>query len=184
MLAPQPRTLIDACVLVVGPLRDLLLALDGVGALAAVWSSEIERERRWAEARFSAVSRPGARLLDRAPDPAAAPDPDAVAALTLSDPRDRHVLAAAIRCGAESLLTFNLRDFPPSLCARYGVTPVTPDRFLSTKIAPAALLAALEGLRLRLGAPVPNDAELAATLRRCRLRRMEKIFLSARSGAT
>ena len=37
---------------------------------------------------------------------------DLIDALTLPDPNDRHVLAAAIHCGANVIVTFNDADFP------------------------------------------------------------------------
>jgi hypothetical protein len=36
------------------------------------------------------------------------------------DEKDRHVLAAAIHCGATDLVTFNLKDFPPDSTASTG----------------------------------------------------------------
>jgi predicted nucleic acid-binding protein len=37
---------------------------------------------------------------------------DLIPSLKLPDPNDRHVLAAAIRCGAQVIVTANRRDFP------------------------------------------------------------------------
>ena len=37
---------------------------------------------------------------------------DLIEPLELPDPDDRHVLAAAIRCGASVIVTRNLKDFP------------------------------------------------------------------------
>ena len=44
-----------------------------------------------------------------------------IAGLTLPDPDDRHVLAAAIRASAEVIVTFNLKDFPPVQLAPLGI---------------------------------------------------------------
>jgi predicted nucleic acid-binding protein len=38
-----------------------------------------------------------------------------IPSLSLPDKNDRHVLAAAIRCQASAIVTFNLKDFPQEL---------------------------------------------------------------------
>lgn len=45
-------------------------------------------------------------------------------------PKDRHVLAAAVRGGAEVLVTFNTRDFPLASVEPFDVEVVHPDDFL------------------------------------------------------
>jgi len=47
-----------------------------------------------------------------------------------NDPKDRHVLAAAVRANAEVLVTFNTRDFPEPALKSYDVTVIHPDEFL------------------------------------------------------
>lgn len=53
-----------------------------------------------------------------------------VPGLKLPDPDDRHVLAAAIRAGAQVIVTRNLKDFPPSRLAPYAIEAKSPDDFL------------------------------------------------------
>ncbi len=43
-----------------------------------------------------------------------------------NDPKDRHVLAAAVRSRAEIIVTFNMKDFPPAVCIPYGVKAQRP----------------------------------------------------------
>jgi hypothetical protein len=45
-------------------------------------------------------------------------------------PKDRHVLAAALACKADYLVTFNLRDFPASAVAKVHTAVVGPSSFL------------------------------------------------------
>ncbi|RGE16755.1 PIN domain-containing protein [Leucobacter sp. wl10] len=50
--------------------------------------------------------------------------------LVKNDEEDRHVLAAAVRGGAEVLVAFNLKDFPASSVERFDLEIVHPDDFL------------------------------------------------------
>ncbi|MCL4192484.1 MAG: hypothetical protein KJZ87_12190 [Thermoguttaceae bacterium] len=51
--------------------------------------------------------------------------------LLLPDPDNRHVLAAAIRCSADVIVTFNLGDFPPDILRKWGVEAQHPDDFIN-----------------------------------------------------
>ncbi|MGH3862773.1 hypothetical protein [Actinokineospora sp.] len=62
-----------------------------------------------------------------------------------NDPKDRHVAAAAIRGGAELLVTENLKDFPSRALDSYDVVAVNQDEFLLDQLdlAPGVVLASL-----------------------------------------
>jgi hypothetical protein len=61
-----------------------------------------------------------------------------VDSLTLPDPDDRHVLAAAIHAGAGLIVTFNLSDFPRQSLAPQGVEARHPDE-LSCELLDSAV---------------------------------------------
>lgn len=46
-------------------------------------------------------------------------------------PKDRHVLAAAVAGRADTLVTENLKDFPPTAVTHLGITVAGQDDFLS-----------------------------------------------------
>jgi hypothetical protein len=50
--------------------------------------------------------------------------------VTLPDPNDRHVVAAAITAKATLILTWNLRHFPENELKKFGLRKMTPDAFL------------------------------------------------------
>jgi hypothetical protein len=54
---------------------------------------------------------------------------DLIPAMTNHE-KDRHVLAAAVRSGAETIVTYNLKDFPRSALASYSITAQGPSTFL------------------------------------------------------
>ena len=60
---------------------------------------------------------------------------DLIRSVDLPDPDDRHVLAAARHAKASLIVTFNLRDFPASVLAPFGVVAAHPDDFVLDRIA-------------------------------------------------
>lgn len=51
--------------------------------------------------------------------------------LNLPDPKDNHVLAAAIRSGADAIITWNLKDFPKQIISKFEIEVQSPDEFLN-----------------------------------------------------
>ena len=66
-----------------------------------------------------------------------------------------HVLAAAIRCGASVIVTFNLKDFPTNVLAPYGIEAQHPDEFVDYlfDLHPAAVVEAASRQRADLKNP-------------------------------
>lgn len=51
--------------------------------------------------------------------------------LTLPDPKDCHVLAAAIKTNANIIVTNNIKDFPENYLASFGLAAKSADDFLT-----------------------------------------------------
>lgn len=123
----------DACVLYPAPLRDFLMWLALSGRFRARWSAQIHDEWK----RNLIKNRPDitAEQLDRTADLMDLAIPDGrvtghevlIEGLTLPDSGDRHVLAAAIRCHASVIVTFNERDFPADVLGAFGLEAQHPD---------------------------------------------------------
>ena len=87
-------------------------------------------------------------------------------ALELPDPDDRHVLAAAIRCGADAIVTYNLKDFPDDALSAYGIEAIHPDSFIVSQLdfAPSVVLTAVKQTRARLNNPPRSPDEYLGCL--------------------
>ena len=147
---PGLAALLDACVLIPTPLRDTLLLLAEAGFYRPHWSEEIlEEVRRNLVKRGMATEAEAQSVINalRAGFPeACARDYAQISLAMTNDPKDRHVLAAAVVSGAPVIVTANLRDFPPSSVAPHGIEVRTPDAFLTELFErdPAGLAALLE----------------------------------------
>jgi hypothetical protein len=90
-----------------------------------------------------------------------------IAGLSLPDVDDRHVLAAAIRASAQTIVTFNLKDFPADRLAPYEIEAQHPDDFLFDllDLAPGAVLSAVNAQLAGLKNPPQTMSQLLDTLR-------------------
>jgi len=91
--------------------------------------------------------------------------------LDLPDADDRHVLAAAIKCGASVIVTYNLKDFPAETLKRFEIEALHPDVFLSDiwDLDQAAVLEAVQKQRASLKNPRYTPRELLDILLKQRL---------------
>lgn len=86
--------------------------------------------------------------------------------LNLPDKDDRHVLAAAVRSGAQLIVTSNLRDFPDEALKAFGIEAQSPDEFVLNllDLAPGAVAAIVSKQAADLKNPPPTRDQLLETL--------------------
>lgn len=164
--------LYDACVLYPAPLRDFLMRLSVTELFRARWTDQIHDE--WI--RNVLKNRPDltADQLDRTrqfmncavPDCLVTGYESLIEGLALPDPDDRHVLAAAIRCHAGVIVTFNTKDFPGSVLDHYGIEAQHPDEFVGhlLDLNPSAVCYAARMQRQSLRNPPKSPEEFLDTL--------------------
>ncbi len=164
----------DACVLYPAPLRDFLLRLGMTELFRARWTDHIHEEwiRNVLANRKDLTTKQLKRtrqLMDQAvPDCRVTDYEDLIDRLTLPDPDDRHVLAAAIRCQAGVIVTFNLKDFPGDILGQYSIESQHPDEFIShlLDLDPGAVCNAARQQRQALRNPTKSPEEFLDTLLR------------------
>lgn len=128
------RVLVDACILIPGYLRTLLLDTAEYGLFEIAWSAEILNEIQRNLIELGLATGPKADRLIMTmrrefPD-ATVEKYEALTPLMTNHPKDRHVLAAAVKGGARIIVTENIRDFPQSSLTPYGLRVIRVDAFL------------------------------------------------------
>jgi len=147
---------LDACVLYPFTVRDVLLQAAAQGFYQVYWSATILDEalrnlvsdRRITEDSAAKL----VAVMQRAFPEAQVTDYEALIPGMRNDEKDRHVAAAAVKAGAQVIVTSNTRDFYdlPS-----GIDVQTPDGFLSNlfDLDPPHMIGALETLARRYRRP-------------------------------
>jgi len=166
--------LYDACVLYPAPLRDLLMHLALTGLYRAKWTNEIHDE--WI--RSVLVNRKDldretlekTRLLmnSHVRDCLVEGYQKLIPMLSLPDPDDHHVLAAAIHSKCSVIVTYNLKDFPEEQLSEYDIEAQHPDDFIIHLIdlSTEKVCLAVKRHRQSLKNPPKNIEEYLKTLQK------------------
>ena len=126
----------DACVLYPAPLRDLLMWLALTDLFQAKWSEKIHQEwirnvlQNRPDLTLAQLNRTKQLMNQNVEDANITDYEYLIPSLTLPDPDDIHVLATAIHCRADLIITFNLKDFPLSILKNYRLEAISPDDFI------------------------------------------------------
>lgn len=127
--------LLDANILYPFRKRDILLSYSHKGLFRARWTHEILDE--WSnnllsdkpELTDSILSQQQA-MLEYFPEALVINYNNLSHHLNLPDKNDNHVLAAAIKCNAQHIITDNLKGFPNSILEQYDTEAISADEFI------------------------------------------------------
>ena len=170
----QYTALLDANVLYSAAIRDILLQLAKDDLFRARWTADIHRE--WIDALLRNKPHLERAALKRLRDLMDSKIRDAlitgyeslIDSLKLPDPRDHHVLAAAIAGRCDVIVTQNLKHFPENMLASYEIEVQHPDDFLANHLdlSPGKFCEAVRKVRARLKNPPYSVDDYLANLRR------------------
>lgn len=163
----------DACVLHPAPLRDLLIRIAVSGIVRARWSEQILREmsdsvlRNRPDLDPASLTRTKDLMCRAVPDCMISGFERLVPSITLPDAKDAHVVAAAIRAGAQAIVTFNLRDFPDHDLEGWNIEAKHPDEFVldTIDLAPGLVVKCVTEQAADLKNPQQTAEEVLETLR-------------------
>jgi predicted nucleic acid-binding protein len=152
--ADRFTVVLDTNVLVGALSRNMLLSLAEDGLFRARWSQntlhqEFERTfiKLYGDGDIAARQRGNIEMAF--PEGLVIEDPGLMSSLTLPDPDDRHVLAAAIQTKAALIVTQNLKDLPAENLAPHEIEAISTDDFLADCIDLAGLQAVAAFRRMR-----------------------------------
>jgi hypothetical protein len=129
------QAVLDACVLVNAALRDTLLRLaEPPHLFLPRWSNDIMVEtKRTMELKLGCSPEQTQHLEDELRthfEDSWVDGYESLIPVMGNHPKDRHVLAAAVKTGAQTIVTFNLKDFQSKALAPWDVQAQHPEAFL------------------------------------------------------
>jgi predicted nucleic acid-binding protein len=134
MPARPPIVVLDACVLANQTVADLLLRLaEDPPIIWPRWSEEILAEVRRTHRKLGwpdSLAESWQTDVSACFPEAAFDAPPGLLPRLRNQAKDRHVLGTAIASKAETIVTFNLRDFPTSALSPWDIQAKHPDAFV------------------------------------------------------
>jgi len=138
----RPALVLDACVMMSGFLRPLLLDLAAAGLFSPLWTYKIGQEWQRNAARLwdiepHVLEIEWSRMQERFPFADMGDVTEHEASLKHTDKKDKHVAAAGVAavvktdCSPISVVTWNTKDFSRSELRRQQLGLIDPDRLLS-----------------------------------------------------
>lgn len=116
-------------------IRDLLFWFAHYDLYTPKWSEHIFDEWRDVMKRKGITDKEAIKRVNNAnlafPDALVSNYSGLISGLELPDPKDCHVLAAAIKTNANVIVTNNIKDFPKDYLSSYGLSAKTADDFLT-----------------------------------------------------
>lgn len=139
---------LDTNVLYPASLADTLLRLAESDVIRPHWSADVmtELERNLALRLTPEKAAKRCRAMEAAFPEAMVTGYEGIVDGMENDPKDRHVLAAAVHSDCEVIVTFNTKDFPDAALTPHDLAAVHPDDFLLDQLDlyPQAVRRALE----------------------------------------
>lgn len=173
-----PSAFLDASALYPSLLRNILMWLAEKDLFRPHWSAQVQDEwtrsvlRDRPDLSPAQVERTRRLMEEHAEAALVSGYAHLIETISLPDADDRHVLAAALHCEAQILVTANLRDFPEVVLSPRGVEAQHPDAFILClfNASPEGVIDSLRELRGSLKNPPMTAAALLAEMDRQGLR--------------
>lgn len=182
--------LIDTNVLVGALTRNLVLTLAEAGLFRVRWSATTLNEFERTFVKLYGEAEQDTAVIQRQRMEAAFPEArievrdHLIDSLTLPDPDDRHILAAAISADAGIIVTENTKDFPADRLLPHGIEAVRLDDFLADCIDrdAAGATAAIRRMRLRFQRPDIDADALILRVEKLGLTGTAKVLIAYRAA--
>jgi hypothetical protein len=165
MFANRFTALADACVLAGALKRNLILSLAKADFFRVRWSQPILDETQKAieeilvgkgdEQSVAKAQKARAAMEAAFPEACVETHDDIITIPDFRDPKDLHVVVAAVKTKAAIIVTDNIKHFPDTVLSRYALFARTADDFIADAIdldQPRALTT-IEAMRQRLHKP-------------------------------